>query len=269
MANDPFADKLASVLSAETDKLLKKLIRHDRRYDEPPARPFVRLLANTVASNVVGVGASIDMDVTTIAENLAPTTTFAQLSVVDGGAGPWTYGEGSDPSNKFAVETNGEVWLENAVNFEDAGSHQLGVSAFDGVTLLNATFTITVTNVLEVTLAALSLGVANEIFENEPEDTVVGPLANTSAGSTLSIPTGEDAGGRFKLSGSNVVAGATPCNYEAATSHEITVRETHADGSNSPRDTILTINVIDVAEGGGPSLDFSDADNSQYIGPFI
>jgi hypothetical protein len=48
----------------------------------------------------------------------------------------------------------------------------------------------------------------------------------------------------------NIVAGSTPTDFETATSHTITVRETLAGASNSPRDTVLTINVTDVAEGG-------------------
>lgn len=41
----------------------------------------------------------------------------------------------------------------------------------------------------------------------------------------------------------NVVAGSVPTNFATATSHTITVRETLAGASNSPRDTVLTINV--------------------------
>lgn len=44
----------------------------------------------------------------------------------------------------------------------------------------------------------------------------------------------------------NIVAGSNPTNFEAASSHTITVRETLAGASNSPRDTVLTINVTDV-----------------------
>lgn len=41
----------------------------------------------------------------------------------------------------------------------------------------------------------------------------------------------------------NVIAGSVPTNFATATSHTITVRETLAGASNSPRDTVLTINV--------------------------
>jgi hypothetical protein len=106
------------------------------------------------------------------------------------------------------------------------------------------------------TLAALSLGAANEVFENDPEDTVVGALTGMTTGSTLSMT--DTASNRFKLSGNNVVVGsnAAGIDYETATSHNITVRETHTYGLNSPRDTVLTINVINVADGGSPTLPY-------------
>lgn len=44
----------------------------------------------------------------------------------------------------------------------------------------------------------------------------------------------------------NIVAGSVSTDYETAASHTITVRETLAGASNSPRDTVLTINVTDV-----------------------
>jgi hypothetical protein len=237
-----------------------------------PSMACVRIVdsSNTVLDELFGGGLSIQLSGDhTIAEDADIADIIGTLSVV-GGSGTYAFGIDSDPDGKFSI-VPAEAFLRvgAGLDYEADTSHDVTIVADNGVDpTFTRTFTITVTNVLEVTLAALSLGVANEIFENEPEDTVVGALANTSAGSTLSIPTGEDAGGRFKLSGSNVVAGATPCDYESATSHNITVRETHADASNSPRDTILTINVINVAEGGGsPSLDFSDETNSQYIGP--
>src|SRR4051812_5540391 len=46
----------------------------------------------------------------------------------------------------------------------------------------------------------------------------------------------------------NIVAGSVSTDYETAASHTITVRETLAGASNSPRDTVLTINVTDVAD---------------------
>lgn len=98
-----------------------------------------------------------------------------------------------------------------------------------------------------LTLAALSLS-ASSIAEGASPGAPVGELLGRTAGSTLSLLA--DAGGRFALSGANIVAGLTPTDFETNTSHSITVREVLAGATNTPRDTILTITVTDVAEGG-------------------
>lgn len=94
-----------------------------------------------------------------------------------------------------------------------------------------------------ITLKTLILD-GDTIVEGSPEDTLVGSLLNVTEGSTLSLE--NNAGGRFKLDGTDIVAGATPTDYDEATSHTITVRETLAEASNSPKDTELTINVLSV-----------------------
>lgn len=94
-------------------------------------------------------------------------------------------------------------------------------------------------------LAALGLSVTS-ITENSAAATVVGAISGKTAGSTLSLV--DTAGSRFALSGTNIVAGATATNFESATSHTIIVRETLAGAFNSPRDTSITINVINAFE---------------------
>lgn len=102
-----------------------------------------------------------------------------------------------------------------------------------------------------VTLNALTLS-ANAIAENSAAGTVVGAVQGKTAGSTLSLT--DSAGSRFALSGANLVAGATATDYETATSHSVTLRETLAGATNSPRDTVLSVIVTDVSEGGGFSF---------------
>lgn len=101
------------------------------------------------------------------------------------------------------------------------------------------------------TLNGLALS-ADTVAENSAPGTLVGTLLNTTALSTLSLI--DSAGGRFALSGANIVTGATNIDYEAGTSYPITVRETLAGATNSPRDSVLTVNVTDVVEAGTVTL---------------
>lgn len=104
-------------------------------------------------------------------------------------------------------------------------------------------------NAVKPTLAALSLA-ANSITENAASGTVVGGIVGKTTGSTLSLA--NDDGGRFAISGTNLVAGLTNIDYEAATSRSMVLRETLAGATNSPRDTPLAVGVVNVFE--QPSL---------------
>ncbi len=95
------------------------------------------------------------------------------------------------------------------------------------------------------TLPALSLSPAS-VAENSAPGVVIGAVQGRTTGSTLALA--NDAGGRFALSGGNIVAGLVATDFETASSHNITVRETLAGYANSPRDTVLAIAVTNVFE---------------------
>ncbi len=176
-------------------------------------------------------GPRIRLSSTVIAENAEVNDVIGTLSVANG-SGSYTFSITADPDGKFNISGT-DLRVDAALDYETATSHQVTIEADNGVDPpISRTFTIRVTNVLEVTLAALSLD-ADEIEENSAEDTVVGAIVGASSGSTVSLL--DSAGGRFKLSGGN----------EAATSYEITLRETHSDASNSPRDTVIEITILD------------------------
>jgi hypothetical protein len=182
-----------------------------------------------------------------IAEDAVGDTEIGTASVANAPEGvTYTWAITSDPDSKFAIdETTGVLTLATlaTLDYETATSHQVTIEATPDVgDPIEREFTITVTNVLEVTLNALSLD-ADELTENSAEDTAVGAVQDKTSGSTLTLI--DTAGGRFKLSGTNIVAGATPSDYEVATSYEITLRETHPDASNSPRDTVIEVTILD------------------------
>lgn len=109
---------------------------------------------------------------------------------------------------------------------------------------------------------------ASTIAENSVVGTVVGTLLGKTIGSALSL-TGS-AGGRFAINGSNqIIAGLVATDYETATSHSITVRETLAGAANTPHDTTLTITVTNVAEGVYDYTITSDADWGTIPAPLL
>jgi hypothetical protein len=104
---------------------------------------------------------------------------------------------------------------------------------------------------LWIELVALTLD-DSSIAEDAAIGTAVGALVGRSTGSTLALI--DTAGGLFALDGLNIeVDGAL--DFETATSHNITVRETLASASNSPRDSVIAITVTDVEESSTPTID--------------
>ena len=147
----------------------------------------------------------------------------------------------------FAISGTNLVTTSIPTDYETATSHSVTIrETHPDAAPRDTALTINVTNVAEGSLNALTLS-TNTVAEDATIGTVVGTLQGKTSGSTLSL-TGT-AGGKFALSGTNIITAAT-LDYETATSHSITVRETLVEASNSPRDTILTVNVGDISEGG-------------------
>jgi hypothetical protein len=108
----------------------------------------------------------------------------------------------------------------------------------------DTTLMIQVTNVPEVTLAPLTLS-ASAVAENVAPGTVVARVQGLTAGGSWTLS--NTAGGRLSRSGTSILAGATPIDFETGPSLAWAVTETHPDAA-SPRVTSGTIAVTDVAE---------------------
>lgn len=98
-----------------------------------------------------------------------------------------------------------------------------------------------------VILALRNLTLSPHTIESgSAEDTFVGYLIGTSAGSTVTL-TGT-AGSRFKLVDNgggvwSITAGSVATDYGASHNHSLTVHEVLAGYINTPRDSTLTVNV--------------------------
>jgi hypothetical protein len=198
-------------------------------------------------TSLASAGARIILTGSSIAENASVGDLVGILSVV-GGSGGYTFA--MSPANTYfeldAVDST-RLEVKAALNYEaGSGPSQVISIQATGTGSPTRSFSINITNVLEVTLAALTLS-ASTIAENTAPATTIGAIQNGSSGSTITLT--DDAGGRFAISGSNLVTGATNINREVdGTSINVTFRETHADGINSPRDTTLAVTITNVNE---------------------
>lgn len=170
----------------------------------------------------------------------------------------------------FAIDgSTGAVTNTAALDYETATSYTYGIQVTDGVYTYTLLATISVTNVLEVTLSALTLSSSTATLNASTTITLTGE----SAGSTFSIVSGALPTGMSINASTGDITG-TP-TVEAA--YNFTVRETNVDGSNSPRDSALSITVTNITAAAlwTPSqlstsdlklwYDFSDAANRTVV----
>lgn len=130
---------------------------------------------------------------------------------------------------------------------DHVGTIVIKVVAADGTGSASDEFTITVANTNDApTAIALS---KNSVAEHAAAGTVVGLLSvdDPDADDTATLSLIDSAGGRFALSGSQlVVAKGADLDFEQDTSYTVTVRATDAAGATFDR--TLTIDIVDIVE---------------------
>ena len=157
-----------------------------------------------------------------------------------------------DAGGRVALDLPYVVRGTTGLDFESSQTHSFTVreSLADAPNSPRDTvFTLTVDDVYEIAELEELSGIF-ELPENAIEDGVAGEIRGAAEGSILSLV--DDAGGRLKLVGTAIVAGSTPFDFEVDSTHEFTVRETLEGAPNSPRDTVLSLKVTDIAD--GPAL---------------
>ena len=191
----------------------------------------------------------------TVSEDFVLTKTKANgvlLNDFDANGDPLTVTLISGPTHgTLSLSANGTFTYDLDQNYHGADSFTYGVSdgrgGFD-----TATVNITVVSVNDAPSAA-SMASGGSVDENSANGTVVGVVTATDPdlGDTLTYSLVNNAGGRFAINattGEITVANGSKLDYEANTSHTVTVRV--SDGSLSSQ-TVLTIDVNDVNEAPG------------------
>ncbi|MDH5193972.1 MAG: DUF4347 domain-containing protein [Nitrospira sp.] len=153
-----------------------------------------------------------------------------------------------------AAEANGTGYASLTFSVQD--SHNTYDTAPNTLT-----FTVTAVN---DTPTDLSLS-ANTVAEQAATGTVVGTVRGTDpdAGDTKTYSLTDTAGGRFAINASTgqlTVADGSLLNYEAATSHTVTVRVTDSGGQSY--DETFTLNLSNVNEGQSAQVASSNQDGS-------
>jgi hypothetical protein len=218
----------------------------------------------------VGEIADTDEADDAVAEN-SPAGTLVGIAVAatDGDVSDVVaYSLDDDANGRFAIDENGVVSLNGGADAEFASSHEIVVRATssDGSST-TATFTIAVTNVDEFDISEIvdADEAENTVAENSAIGTAVGITAvatDADFGVDIAYSLDDDADGLFAIDATTgVVTVAGAIDYEAAVSHDITVRATSSDGSTTT--ALYTISVTNVNETGVTEIvDADEADDA-------
>jgi hypothetical protein len=199
-------------------------------------------------------GPQIVLSASSQTENTTIGTTIGTLSVV-GGTGTWTFSKTADPDSAFTL-TSGA--LKNAIvfNYETKTSYSVTIQATNGTLTINRTITISVTNVLEVTLNALSIDDNTAVAGDAWSATITGKTSGstitaTSSDGTVLTVVGTTVSGVFTVAG-------TPT---------ITLHETHPDAT--ARDTGIGITTSWAVTLNALTLDYSHIVSLSALGTLV
>ncbi len=205
----------------------------------------------------------LSLSANTVTENAATGTVVGTVGGTDPDAGDTkTYSLTDTAGGRFAINgATGQLTVadSNLLNYEIAASHTVIVRVTDsGGQSYDETFTINLTNVNEAP-TDLTLS-ANSVAENATTGTVVGTVSGTDpdASDTTTYSLTDTAGGRFAInsaSGQVTVADGSLLNYEAATSHTVTVRVTDSGGQSYTETFTINLTNVNEAQAGTESTD--------------
>ncbi|MFO1001910.1 MAG: cadherin domain-containing protein [Planctomycetaceae bacterium] len=221
------------------------------------------MLVNLIDVNEFSITPMTDSNLTANAvnENAANGTLvgFTASAVdADGTTNLITYTLDDNAGGRFSINaTTGTVSVVNGglLDRETAASHNIIVRATSAdLSFVTQMVSISINDVNEFSTSAVTDTDTNTeaVLENAANGTVVGLTAYAfdadSTTNAIVYSLDSNAGGRFAIdanTGIVTVANSTLLNYEAQTSHSVTVRATSTDGSFSVRTYTIQLNDVD------------------------
>ena len=212
--------------------------------------------------NESGVTAISDTDGAAdfVLENSAPGSVVGVIAFADDADGTDTvsYSLDDDAGGRFTIDANtGVVTVAGGIDREAAASYDITVRATSTDTSSTTqTYTIAVGDVDEFDTGAVTDadGTANTVAEDAIVGTTVGVTGlatDADATDSVTYSLSDDAGGRFAIDGNTgVVTVNGALDYEANTSHSVTVLATSDDGSTSSQAFTINVTECDVSTSG-------------------
>jgi Ca2+-binding RTX toxin-like protein len=247
-------------------------VRVQRAADGTHERTSYRLPGNVENGTILGTEA-FDLTGNALANALTGNGAANVLAgatgddTLIGGAGAdhfvFRTGDGTDTITDFTIADGDVIDLRGVIGvhkLSDLAITQNGtdtvITLGSGIVLQNFVKEALAPEQFLFSQAPTDIALSNAtVAENSAAGTIVGALAATDAdpGETFAYSLLDDAGGRFAIDGANLVV-AGGLDYEAATSHGVTVRVTESVGNSLDKAFNVSIaNVDEIAKGTGGS----------------
>ncbi|MFM7740874.1 MAG: cadherin repeat domain-containing protein, partial [Planctomycetota bacterium] len=214
---------------------------------------------NDVNEGAVGPVTDVNATANFVIENSANGTLvgLTGLATDPDGSDTVSYSLDDNAGGRFTIDSStGVVTVAGGIDREAAGSYNIIIRATSSdASFSTQSFTISIGDVdeFDVTPVVDVNSTANSLAENSANGTLVGITASATdqdaTTNTVNYSLDDNSGGRFAINSSTgvvSVANGSLLNYEAATSHSITIRATSADGSFTTQS--FAINLTDFDE---------------------
>jgi hypothetical protein len=175
------------------------------------------------------------------AENVSTGTTIATASASDPESQTISYSLSGTGSEKFSVDSAGNITLSSALDYETTTSYSLTLTASDGANSTSNTINISVDDVIELSIALASSSIS--LSETATSGTSVTTTATTTDGSaTVTYSLSGTDSDKFSVSSNGTITTAASLDYETTTSYSLTL--TASDGTNTVTQN-FTVSITD------------------------
>ena len=197
-------------------------------------------LTQTLTVSVADTDLSIELASSTISLNESVSSGTAVTSTTaTNPEGTVSYSLSGTGSDKFSVDSNGNITTNGTLDYETTTSYSITLTATDGTTTTTQSFTVNVADIdLSIELASSTIS----LNESVSSGTAVTSTTATNPEGTVSYSLSGTGSDKFSVdSNGNITTNGT-LDYETTTSYSITLTAT--DGTTTTTQS-FTVNVAD------------------------
>jgi uncharacterized protein (DUF2249 family) len=208
---------------------------------------------NTSSEEIVFTVQNIDeapvlsstLEATSFSEDLSIGSSIASISGLDPESSPLTYSLSGEGSELFTVDSQGNITLASALDFETTSSFELTLTVSDGVHSVSESLTFSITDINEVPDTSISLA-ASAFEENVSLGTSIATVNVVDPESSeLTYTLSGEGSDKFTVDENGNITLKSAFDFETTSSYSLTL--TVSDGVHSVTEN-FTFSILDVTE---------------------